>query len=562
MATEEGTRVIEEALHALRLEAAPTQFMDSLRGRISDLGEGCPSLTAVLALTESNEPFLSDDGFASNALFARQWPPSLQLEEVMDAFIQLTTAAHAKDPRLQKRADKLTRKTGEAEFWRRYFGNVYDVLFRMAPTAEEQLFRHLSSLPPPRPPEERVFERASKLRDKGMLPRADILHFLSRCRQIVLDRSTIDTLTRLYTSKGAEWDKECNQTLMSIQLEFMESLGIARAFGISQIFPAALERRFGNQDREVMQAVGMFMGACNNVYQLVAQQHAVTPSADPKKRRYKPAGSLQASGEVDAALLLEIVEGLDAEVNTAESRAKLIESFQKEPPVNGRLLYTRWQREYLESKGVEHEFGMKAVYMIPQRKQKACGAGGEAKEMLEKVEAAFLKMKKMAEAFVESAMIEASRPPEVPVELRRFAPAKGELQTEGDFSREKALEFLTGVKDVLMSEESIKLVAKCPGEGQEFMKHAGMLAITWQREYLEHVGVQQDFGCQALNRVPGRFSKDQEVLLAFQDFQKACMYCVQKARISKEVEEAQRKASEKEARKQIASDGASATEIS
>lgn len=102
---------------------------------------------------------------------------------------------------------------------------------------------------------------------------------------------------------------------MSIQLEFMESLGIARAFGIAQIFPAAIERRFGQaittqtarligssaacsslavpQDKELMQALGMFMGACNNVFQLVAQQYAVTPPNDSKARRFARAEELQ-----------------------------------------------------------------------------------------------------------------------------------------------------------------------------------------------------------------------------------------------------------------------------
>ena len=79
------------------------------------------------------------------------------------------------------------------------------------------------------------------------------------------------------------------------------------------------------------------------------------------------------------------------------------------------------------------------------------------------------------------------------------------------------------------------------------MKTAGMLAITWQREYLEHVGIQQDFGCQALARIPKRFGSDKQVLEAFQEFQKACMYCVQKARVTKEVREAQQKAKDKEA---------------
>ena len=76
-----------------------------------------------------------------------------------------------------------------------------------------------------------------------------------------------------------------------------------------------------------------------------------------------------------------------------------------------------------------------AVYMIPSRVQKqanvqaASGEGAESSD-LTPLKAAFDKMKKMGDAFVESAMIEASRPPEVPLADRRFAP-KEKLQTEG-----------------------------------------------------------------------------------------------------------------------------------
>eukprot|EP00966_Prymnesium_polylepis_P261824 6048061-Prymnesium_polylepis.1 len=87
------------------------------------------------------------------------------------------------------------------------------------------------------------------------------------------------------------------------------------------------------------------------------------------------------------------------------------------------------------------------------------------------------------------------------------------------------------------------------------MKAAGMLAITWQREYLEHIGIQQDFGCQALARIPKRFGSDRQVAEAFQEFQKACMYCVQKARVTKEVREAQQRAKEKAALAEAAERG-------
>ena len=40
---------------------------------------------------------------------------------------------------------------------------------------------------------------------------------------------------------------------------------------------------------------------------------------------------------------------------------------------------------------------------------------------------------------------------------------------------------------------------------------------------LDHLGIEQDFGCRALGTVPQRFSDDAEVLRAFKTFQTACV---------------------------------------
>ena len=55
------------------------------------------------------------------------------------------------------------------------------------------------------------------------------------------------------------------------------------------------------------------------------------------------------------------------------------------------------------------------------------------------------------------------------------------------------------------------------------------LSVTWQRELLEHLGVEMDFGCRALGEVPYRFGEDREVLQQFQAFQMACAQSGQRA---------------------------------
>ena len=57
-----------------------------------------------------------------------------------------------------------------------------------------------------------------------------------------------------------------------------------------------------------------------------------------------------------------------------------------------------------------------------------------------------------------------------------------------------------------------------------------MLSVAWQREMLEHLGVEQDFGCHALSRVPQRFGdEDPELMRAFKGFQMACTMSLRKA---------------------------------
>ena len=56
-----------------------------------------------------------------------------------------------------------------------------------------------------------------------------------------------------------------------------------------------------------------------------------------------------------------------------------------------------------------------------------------------------------------------------------------------------------------------------------------MLSVAWQREMLEHLGIEQDYGCHALSRVPQRFGDDQELMRAFKGFQMACMMSLKKA---------------------------------
>ena len=54
---------------------------------------------------------------------------------------------------------------------------------------------------------------------------------------------------------------------------------------------------------------------------------------------------------------------------------------------------------------------------------------------------------------------------------------------------------------------------------------------------LEHLGVEQDFGCRALSNVPRRFEGDAEVQRAFKGFQTGCVVSLKKAAAEREAAE-------------------------
>lgn len=160
-------------------------------------------------------------------------------------------------------------------------------------------------------------------------------------------------------------------------------------------------------------------------------------------------------------------------------------------------------REYLEHVGLKHDFGMLVLMShVPNRLRTHDAAlkegkpSGEDAAQIDELRAQFDAMKKYTSDFMQSAMLAASKPPEKPLDQRRFAPAST-LQSSGELSRETAHVFLTGIEKILMSDESVQMLVDIPAEDEQtFMKMGGMTSIAWQREYLEHCGVQQDFGCQ------------------------------------------------------------------
>jgi len=61
----------------------------------------------------------------------------------------------------------------------------------------------------------------------------------------------------------------------------------------------------------------------------------------------------------------------------------------------------------------------------------------------------------------------------------------------------------------------------------------GMRCIALQRQYIEHCGIEADFGCRVLAQVLTAHSNDAELLHAFREFTQACRQVVQEAMLIK-----------------------------
>uniref|UniRef100_A0A7S0IM81 Uncharacterized protein n=1 Tax=Calcidiscus leptoporus TaxID=127549 RepID=A0A7S0IM81_9EUKA len=105
--------------------------------------------------------------------------------------------------------------------------------------------------------------------------------------------------------------------------------------------------------------------------------------------------------------------------------------------------------------------------------------------------------------------------------VKAFAPSEGALQSTGELARKTALRFCYGVSTVLVSEPVVDALSALKAD-----EEIPAASVRLQREYLEHVGIEANFGCQALSRVPQLFSRDAVIMRAFQVFTSACQLSV------------------------------------
>mmetsp|Transcript_10035 Transcript_10035/g.25995 ORF Transcript_10035/g.25995 Transcript_10035/m.25995 type:complete len:551 (+) Transcript_10035:56-1708(+) len=505
----------------------PKQFFEELWARLEMLPKDHQIEKEILKLAEDDASFLSlDDGSLAQTLdavatrFAACWPHDTPLNS--PEAIALIGGARARDGRLQKLSDRLTpKRTSERDFWRHYFSRVHALLASTFPSSGDKVACHLASLPVPKPDAERRFPAAATLQSEGKVDRKLMKTFVQAANKMMSSEETM----LLAAKKGADEGADISRLLLEYQVELMESMGIERKFGCMTMSPDYVRKAYPD-DEEIYGLLSTFMGTCNQAGRIALQQAAARAKADLSTRRIQPAAELQSEGELPIAKLIGIIEQVTKHVAGNEDvKAALMEEVKAGAPPQVTLV--RWQREFLEHCGLQQDFGISLIKSVPAAAQKAALAGKGPDCAEARALQALTVMNESINNLGRDASIEARKPTLAEIERRRFRPANADngpaLLTEGKVPREMLLRFCTEVYKVLISEESISQLASTPPEKM------GELSIAWQREYLEHVGIEQDHGCRELSDIPRRFQEDREMLKAFQAFQTACMIAMKKA---------------------------------
>lgn len=540
------------------LPALLASLEERLSHHLSAEQEGRSRLHGPLkAISESHDSFLEDDIANSNEFFAKIWPAEQELDSqtVVDAFVKLVTAVRELDPALQKIFDKLVPRKikSEVTFWRRYFGHAHALLIRLSPTSDEATYGIMMHIPPPRPSKEKRFAPASgPLKQDGALSAEELTKLLGELADMMDGDETIDLLCReaQAAAKAGVYPSEpeaMTKLAMQYQLEFLEHKGIAHMHGLSQMQPPVLMERFPDQEgahKPVFEALNRFVKVCQLIPARATQTMMQRPPDDISARRFQPKSSLEITSkdQLDKPKMLEVLRGMTKWIGSDET-AKLLEQVAVAAFAEGRsgghvaeqyaqqkamASLAMWQREWLESIGVAQDAGFRALWAIPETYEPQPRDSKDPDAISTNVLLQTFGSLRMAiQNVMQRALIEAIKPQVKSPEQRRFAPKEGgaeALQRTGPLSRDFILTFTKKCVEMLMDEESVELLSQCEG-----MNEIGQLSVGWQRELLEHLGVEQDYGCRKLGEVPHRFGDDPEVMQNFAKFQQACSQSAQAA---------------------------------
>jgi hypothetical protein len=387
----------------------------------------------------------------------------------------------------------------------------------------------IPQVPKAKPAAERRYQAAATLQTSGELSRAQLFAFFTGTLEMVEDPSTHKRML----AHGKV--KELGELLLQWQLEVLESQGVDREFGTSQMQPQSVFARFPD-DEELKAALQAFVSGCGKACWAAALELRRRANVDAKARTFAAAAKLQEEGELERGKLLALIRGLAVMLKSGDTKAAMVAKEVKareeaaasqsgqsaEGDMDDRM--ERLQREYAEHVGVGEDLCMGTLDALGER----ADAGVETDDVeTRKAYGTFRAARAALRAGVEEAASLGDDGKQINMmdaKWERFAKAD-KLQADGKMSRAQVLRFSTGIVAELMKEEALQQFAKLPDD------KAGQLSVLWQRQYLQSIGIEQEFGCRQLSLVPMRFKDDQEVQRAFKAFQTACVASIQKAQM-------------------------------
>ncbi len=297
--------------------------------------------------------------------------------------------------------------------------------------------------------------------------------------------------------------RQINQLCIKWQHEIFESMGIARAFGVSQ-----LEKIHINfpSDKSMPLHLQQFAQICQ---MSVVKAMKIPRARAGKDRRFKPAPKLVAKGRLNRVTIARIFAECCNKLLTVKSVRLLREARAKGENIN--TLCILWQREIIEGMGFEQEFGVNTLMLVP-----IYNSGDQQLLM------AMQRFQSICMSVVKQAL-EPDMSANADFSKRIYKPKEGKLVDSGIVPRRKLFEFFKAAKKLNSPE-----VEKALKEAKAAGRPVGERSVEIQRELFESVGIQQDHGVMQLNRMSMDYGRDRELVRAMMIFSNDCSKLVKK----------------------------------
>ncbi|GAB5372533.1 hypothetical protein AAMO2058_001673800 [Amorphochlora amoebiformis] len=226
--------------------------------------------------------------------------------------------------------------------------------------------------------------------------------------------------------------------------------------------------------------------------------------------RYPVKKPLLTTGRVNKRQLCAFFDKCEKELLSATSCALLKQAKAEGKDIN--KICVKWQHEIFESLGIHRDFGVKTLQNI--RINFPSDASMPHR---------LTKFARICQCAVMKAMMPLSRAGDKP---RRFK-ARKKLVDKGIMSKVDIMRFFNECSEMLRTPETAALLREAKARGEDLQ----LLAIRWQREFIESLGYDQECGVNSMMLIPLYYGQDRRVMMEMQLFQQTCQRIVQQATV-------------------------------